>query len=127
MTETATTWPGDFYQLQETLPAADRALLADVRAFMEREVAPVINQYWTRTEFPHDLVPGMARLGIAGASYKAHGFRGRTALLDGFIALEIARVDPSIATFFGVHGGLSAGSIYLCGSRTPTALPTRPR
>jgi glutaryl-CoA dehydrogenase len=37
-------------------------------------------------------------------------------VLDGFIALELARVDSSIATFVGVHGGLSAGSIYLCGS-----------
>src|SRR5271168_330964 len=26
------------------------------------------------------------------------------------------RVDPSIATFFGVHSGLAMGSIYLCGS-----------
>jgi glutaryl-CoA dehydrogenase len=32
------------------------------------------------------------------------------------IAMELARVDPSIATFMGVHGGLAAGSILLCGS-----------
>ena len=32
------------------------------------------------------------------------------------IAMELARVDPSIATFFGVHSGLAMGSIYLCGS-----------
>jgi len=31
------------------------------------------------------------------------------------IAMEIARVDPSIATFHGVHSGLSMGSVYLCG------------
>ena len=37
-------------------------------------------------------------------------------LLDGMIAMELARVDPSIGTFFGVHGGLAMGSIYLCGS-----------
>ena len=30
--------------------------------------------------------------------------------------MELARVDPSIATFIGVHGGLAMGSIYLCGS-----------
>jgi glutaryl-CoA dehydrogenase len=30
--------------------------------------------------------------------------------------MELARTDPSIATFFGVHGGLAMGSIYLCGS-----------
>jgi glutaryl-CoA dehydrogenase len=32
------------------------------------------------------------------------------------IAMEIARVDPSTATFHGVHSGLAMGSIYLCGS-----------
>ena len=33
----------------------DRELLSSVRAFMTREVEPVINDYWTRAEFPHDL------------------------------------------------------------------------
>jgi glutaryl-CoA dehydrogenase len=114
-------WPGDFYYLRETLPAEDQALLADLRAFLEAEVAPVITDYWTRAEFPHHLIPGLARLGIIGTSYQRHGFRGRSALLDGFISLELARVDPSIATFFGVHSGLAAGSIYLCGSEEQKA------
>ena len=30
--------------------------------------------------------------------------------------MELARVDPSIGTFYGVHSGLAMGSIYLCGS-----------
>ena len=30
--------------------------------------------------------------------------------------MELARTDPSIATFMGVHGGLAMGSIYVCGS-----------
>ena len=121
MSDTSALWPGDFYHLRESLPAEDRALLAELRAFLEAEVAPVINDYWTRAEFPHHLIPGLARLGIIGTSYHGHGFRGRSALLDGFIALELARVDPSIATFFGVHSGLSAGSIYLCGSEEQKA------
>jgi Acyl-CoA dehydrogenase, N-terminal domain len=32
--------------------------------------------------------------------------------------MELARVGSSIATFWGVHTGLSAGSIYLCGDET---------
>ncbi len=32
------------------------------------------------------------------------------------IAMELARVDPSMSTFSGVHSGLAMGSIYLCGS-----------
>lgn len=114
-------WPSDFYHLRDTLPADDRALLAELRTFLEAQVAPVICDFWSRAEFPHHLVPELARLGIIGTSYHGHGFRGRSALLDGFIALELARVDSSIATFFGVHSGLSAGSIYLCGSEEQKA------
>jgi glutaryl-CoA dehydrogenase len=109
-------WPGDFYHLRETLPSEDRALLDEVRGFMESRVAPIINEHWTRATFPHELIPDLGRLGAMGTSYRGYGFRGRTALLDGFIALEISRVDPSIGTFFGVHGGLASGTIYLCGS-----------
>src|SRR5436853_6986442 len=32
------------------------------------------------------------------------------------VAMEMASVDSSIATFMGVHSGLAMGSIYLCGS-----------
>ncbi len=106
----------DFYLLEQLLDPADRELLLRVREFMEKTVQPVINHYWIREEFPHDLVAGMRELGIAGLSYAGHGCPGRGCLLDGMIAMELARVDPSIATFFGVHGGLAMGSIYLCGS-----------
>jgi glutaryl-CoA dehydrogenase len=37
-------------------------------------------------------------------------------LMVGILAMEMARVDASIATFFGVQSGLAMGSIYLLGS-----------
>src|SRR5271165_1317590 len=83
---------------------------------MEKSVAPVINHYWTREEFPFDLIPGIAELGIAGLACKGYGCPVAGSLLDGMVALVLARVDSSIATFMGVHGGLAMGSIYLCGS-----------
>src|SRR5258708_4113006 len=107
---------GDFYQISTILSEEDQALLRRVRDFMESEVAPIINQYWTREEFPLHLVPGLADLGIAGLSYHGYGCPGKSTLLDGFVAMELARVDSSIATFFGVQSGLAMGSIYLCGS-----------
>ena len=107
---------GDFYQVSATLSEEDQALLRRVRVFMETEVAPIINQYWIREEFPHQLVPGLAALGIAGLPYHGYGCPGKSTLLDGMSAMEMARVDSSIATFSGVHSGLAMGSIYLCGS-----------
>jgi glutaryl-CoA dehydrogenase len=106
----------DFYALEQLLDADGRQLIMTVRDFMEKSVAPVINHYWTREEFPYDLIPGLAGLGIAGLACSGYDCPGGSSVLDGMIALELARVDPSIATFMGVHGGLAMGSIYLCGS-----------
>ncbi|HJZ45907.1 MAG TPA: acyl-CoA dehydrogenase family protein, partial [Roseiflexaceae bacterium] len=107
---------GDFYQIAGLLPEEDRQLLGQVRMFMEERVAPIINRYWTRAEFPFEILPAFRDLNIAGLPYQGYGCRGKSTLLDGFVSMELARVDPSIATFSGVHGGLAMGSIYLCGS-----------
>jgi glutaryl-CoA dehydrogenase len=107
---------GDFYQITGSLPDADRALLRRVRAYMEKTIAPIINQYWVEDAFPHELVDGVRDLKIAGAGYAGYECAGGSTLLAGFIAMEIARVDCSCATFFGVHSGLAMGSIFLCGS-----------
>jgi glutaryl-CoA dehydrogenase len=106
----------DFYAHELLLDPAGREVLHRVREFMEKEIEPVINRYWTREEFPHELVPAIGRLGVAGLAYSGYGCGGGGSLLDGMVAMELARVDPSIATFLGVHGGLAMGSIYLCGS-----------
>jgi glutaryl-CoA dehydrogenase len=106
----------DFYQIAHLLSKADQQLLGRVRGFMEAQVAPIINHYWTRAAFPFDILPGLRALGIAGIPYHGYGCPGKSALLDGFVAMELARVDPSIATFHGVHSGLAMGSISLCGS-----------
>jgi glutaryl-CoA dehydrogenase len=107
---------GDFYDIASVLGAEDAALVARVRSFMEAEVAPIITRYWIRAEFPFELIPKLAALDIAGLAYTGYDCPGKSTTLDGLIALEMARVDASIATFFGVHSGLAMGSIYLCGS-----------
>jgi glutaryl-CoA dehydrogenase len=106
----------DFLGFELLLDEQDRELLSRVRAFMTREVEPIINEYWTRAAFPHELVPGIAELGIAGLAFDGPGCPARGALVEGMVAMELSRVDPSIGTFMGVHGGLAMGSIQLCGS-----------
>jgi glutaryl-CoA dehydrogenase len=106
----------DFYQVTECLSEKERDVLKQVRAFMETKVAPVINKYWAEDSFPFDLLPGIRDLKIAGLGYEGYGCAGGSTLLAGFVAMEIARIDCSCATFFGVHSGLAMGSIFLCGS-----------
>jgi glutaryl-CoA dehydrogenase len=106
----------DFYQVTASLSDAEREVLKRVRTFMEGQVAPVINKYWSEDSFPFELIPGIRDLKISGAGYEGYECAGGSTLLAGFIAMEIARIDCSCATFFGVHSGLAMGSIFLCGS-----------
>lgn len=106
----------DFYELSDKLTPEQRALQLKVRNFMETEVAPIVNDFWLRDEFPYDLIPKMGELRLAGITYKGYDCPDLPFLMEGVLAMEMARVDSSIATFFGVQSGLTMGSIYMCGS-----------
>ena len=106
---------GDFYKIGNILNDKERALIKRVREFTEGVVAPVIEDYWARDAFPFEIIPKMAEVGIGGLGYQGYGAAGGSWLLNGVVAMELARIDSSVATFWGVHTGLSAGSIYLCG------------
>src|SRR5579872_815877 len=106
----------DFYELLETLPAEELAVVKQVRTFMETKVAPIITKYWVEDAFPFEILPAVKELNIGGVAMQGYGCRGGSGQLFGLIAMEMARCDASIATFFGVHNGLAMGSIYLGGS-----------
>lgn len=107
---------GDFYGLASTLSPEEREIQLKVRYFMNQEIKPIANEYWNKAEFPYHIIPKMAELNITGLTYNGYGCPGKSALLEGFLAMEMARVDTSISTFFGVQSGLAMGSIYVCGS-----------
>jgi glutaryl-CoA dehydrogenase len=106
----------DFYELADVLTTEEKAIVNKVRAYAETSVAPIINKYWTDDAFPFELLPSFKELGIGGLGYKGYGCAGGSQKLFGFVAMELARVDASFCTFFGVHAGLAMGSIYLDGS-----------
>jgi glutaryl-CoA dehydrogenase len=107
---------GDFYSVSEMLTPEERETQLEVRRFMDKEVKPIADEYWMKAEFPHQLIPKIGALGLAGLTYKGYGLKGSTNVLEGILAMEMARVDTSFSTFFGVQSGLSMGSIYLLGS-----------
>lgn len=103
---------GDFYDLSAMLTDEERALQLKVRHFMETEIQPIVNEYWFKAEFPFEIIPKLAELNICGGTFRGdYSF-----VMEGIIAMEMARVDCSIATFFGVQNGLAMGSIHTLGS-----------
>ena len=102
----------DFYLLDERLTDEERAIRDRLRAFCDREVTPVINDYWERAEFPFELVPEDRRARHwPAASIEGYGCPGMSATAAGLVSMEWARADGSIGTFFGVHSNLAMQSI----------------
>jgi glutaryl-CoA dehydrogenase len=106
----------DFYTITDALTAEERTLAKQVRTFMETSIAPVINKYWADDAFPFELLPAFKELNIGGLGLDGYGCRGGSQMLFGIVTMEMARIDASFGTFFGVHDGLAMGSIYLDGS-----------
>ncbi|NYJ07393.1 acyl-CoA dehydrogenase family protein [Petropleomorpha daqingensis] len=110
------TSPTDFYAFEDLLEPDEIAIRDRVRAFCEQEVTPRINDYWERAQFPFELVPKIAELGISGGTVEGYGSPGMSAVAAGLVAAEWARADGSIGTFYGVHSFLAMQSIAMLGS-----------
>lgn len=108
---------GDFYNMASLLSPRQRDIQLKVRSFMETEVEPIINEYWSRDEFPKQLIAKFAELGLISEVYNEDGSRKEDAsIIEGIATMEMARIDVSTATFFGVHAGLAMMSIMQGGS-----------
>jgi len=106
----------DYYLLEEMLSDEERGIRDKVRAFADREVIPIINDYWEKAEFPFEIIPKLAELNVAGFTIEGYGCPGMSRRAAGLVALELSRGDGSINTFLGVHSGLTMGAIAMLGS-----------
>jgi len=111
----------DYFLMKEQVSAEELGLLEKVRRFGEAEILPVVNDYWERGEFPFELVPKLRDLQIVGDTMEGYGTVPMTAVGQGLVSYELARLDGSIATFLGVHVGLAMQSIYKLGSEEQRA------
>ncbi|WP_284753834.1 acyl-CoA dehydrogenase family protein [Curtobacterium sp. ME-Dv--P-122a] len=106
----------DFYGFQQQLTAQERASLGQLRQYLEREVAPIADEYWARAEFPMQVIAPLAELGMYGPGVPLVRQFENSAVYRGWAALELGRVDASVATFIGVQSGLAMNSIAVAGS-----------
>lgn len=106
----------DFYGFQQQLTAQERASLGQLRQYLEREVAPIADAYWARAEFPMQVIAPLAELGMYGPGVPLVRQFENSAVYRGWAALELGRVDASVATFIGVQSGLAMNSIAVAGS-----------
>ncbi|MCL2794569.1 MAG: acyl-CoA dehydrogenase family protein [Microbacteriaceae bacterium] len=106
----------DFYGFADDLTEAEKDALMRLRAYLEAEVAPIVDEHWEAATFPREIVPGLHATGVAAFGWDETRPFENSAVFRGFVALELGRVDASIATYIGVQNGLAAGTVALCGS-----------
>jgi glutaryl-CoA dehydrogenase len=107
----------DFYGYENALTDQEKDLIVTLRAFLEAEVRPIVNDLWAKAEFfPRSILKGMAELGLFGQPWEETRQFANSAVFRGWCALEIARVDASAATLVGMQNGLVMGSIAAAGS-----------
>ncbi len=106
----------DFYGFQQQLTEQERTSLGQLRQYLEREVAPIADEYWARAEFPMQVIAPLAELGMYGPGVPLVRQFENSAVYRGWAALELGRVDASVATFIGVQSGLAMNSIAVAGS-----------
>jgi len=108
----------DFYGYENALTDQEKDLIMRLRAYLDAEVRPIVNQLWADAEFfPRKIVTDLAELGLFGQPWKETQRFENSAVFRGWVALELARVDASLATLVGMQNGLVMGSIGVAGSQ----------
>ena len=108
--------PADVYRYAELLTEAERSVLADLRAVLDRHVRPLLADYWERGEFPYQVLPRLAELDLMRPAAVTAAGAEPSALYHGFRTFELARVDASLATMYNAQSGLFRTAVARGGS-----------
>jgi alkylation response protein AidB-like acyl-CoA dehydrogenase len=88
-----------------------------VREFAEAEIGPHVMEWDEAQQFPQELVPKLASLGLMGIQFpEAFGGAAMSAVDYCICIEELARVDPSVALSVAAHNGLGAAHIAMFGT-----------
>ncbi len=95
----------------------DERLVRDtVRRFVRERYLPRAGALFEREEFPMELIPELAELGVLGASIKGYGCAGMSAVEYGLILQELEYGDSGLRSFVSVQGSLAMYAIAAFGS-----------
>jgi glutaryl-CoA dehydrogenase len=113
--------PLDFYAITAELTDEEHAMRDRVRAWVDAEVVPVIDQHAEDATFPAALVPKMAALGVFRPTMQGYGCPGISHVAHGLICQELERGDSSLRTFVTVQGTLTMHAIHEFGTEAQKA------
>lgn len=107
----------DYFDLQALLSDDQRQLQATVRSFVDREVVPSLEEWWTEGNFPKEIIKALGDIGVLGAKLPAeYGGAALDALSYGLVQYELERADSGLRSFASVTSGLVMHPIMEYGS-----------
>jgi glutaryl-CoA dehydrogenase len=107
----------DYYEIDALLSEEERMVRDTVRAWVDDNLLPVIEHAYIERQFPKELIPQMAELGIYGANLpEEYGCAGLNNVAYGLIMQELERGDSGIRSFASVQGALCMYPIFEFGS-----------
>lgn len=107
----------DYYLTEDLLSEEHRLIRETVRAFVKKEISPIIEEYAQRSEFPRHLIKGLAEIGAFGPYIPAeYGGMGLDHIAYGIIMQELERGDSGIRSTASVQSSLVMFPIWKFGS-----------
>jgi glutaryl-CoA dehydrogenase len=106
----------DFLDIDDLLAEPEKAVRARVRTLVEQEVLPIIEDCYERGEFPRQLIPRLAGLGLLGMKLSGYGCAGANSVSYGLACQELERGDSGLRSFMSVMSSLVMYPIHTFGS-----------
>ncbi|MDI9340225.1 MAG: acyl-CoA dehydrogenase family protein [Sediminibacterium sp.] len=107
----------DYYLMDELLSDEHKLIRETARAWVKKEVSPIVEDYAQRAEFPKQWIKGIAEIGGFGPYIPAeYGGPGLDQISYGIIMQELERGDSGLRSTASVQSSLVMYPIYTYGS-----------
>jgi glutaryl-CoA dehydrogenase len=107
----------DHYLLDELLTDEQKLIRDSVRAFVKKDISPIIEEYAQRAEFPKQIIKGLGEHGCFGPFIpQEYGGAGLDYISYGIMMQELERGDSGVRSTASVQGSLVMFPIYKFGT-----------
>src|SRR6187402_392088 len=107
----------DYFNVDELLTDEHKLIRESVRAYVKREISPIIEEFAQKAEFPEQIVQQMGDLGCFGPTIPVeYGGGGLDYISYGLMMQELERGDSGVRSTASVQGSLVMFPIFEYGS-----------
>jgi glutaryl-CoA dehydrogenase len=107
----------DYYLLDDLLTEEHKLVRDSARAWVKKEVSPIIEDYAQRAEFPRQIIKGLGEIGGFGPYIpEEYGGAGLDQISYGLIMQEIERGDSGVRSTSSVQSSLVMYPIWKYGN-----------